>query len=322
MRILITGAGGASAISIWKSLNNSHELYMADMDPCACGLYLVPNGRRFIIPRGDDPQLVSELLKICTDYKIDVLISTVDHELVPLALERDRFEFYGIKLPLPSVEPLQICRDKLALLLRLDTVVPVPNFSLLTQKSISEHITFPIFAKPRVSAGSRGAIIVKSRPELESLPRDESYLIQELLPGDEYSVDVYVSSVGQVIAAVPRLRMKSDSGIAVTARTILDQDLIDLAICAVQTLDLRYVSNVQFKRSSDGICKLLEINPRFPGTLPLTSASGVDMPKLLISDLMGLSLPDKLMSFQEVMVVRYWAEHYLNVNEWQDLCPP
>ena len=40
-------------------------------------------------------------------------------------------------------------------------------------------------------------------------------------------------------------------------------------------------ANVQFKRAADGVFKLLEVNPRFPGTLPLTGAAGIDMPKLL-----------------------------------------
>lgn len=50
MKILITGAGGAAAISVWKSLNQEHELYMADIDPCAAGLYLVPAGQRKLSP--------------------------------------------------------------------------------------------------------------------------------------------------------------------------------------------------------------------------------------------------------------------------------
>src|SRR6185369_2584662 len=61
MRILITGAGGAAAISVWKSLSAEHELHMADMDPLATGLYLVPVERRLIIPRGDAPELVPAL---------------------------------------------------------------------------------------------------------------------------------------------------------------------------------------------------------------------------------------------------------------------
>ena len=38
---------------------------MADMDPLAAGLYLVPPDRRLIIPRGDTPELVPALHKAC-----------------------------------------------------------------------------------------------------------------------------------------------------------------------------------------------------------------------------------------------------------------
>ena len=78
--------------------------------------------------------------------------------------------------------------------------------------------------------------------------------------------------------------------------------------------------NVQFKRAADGVFKLLEVNPRFPGTLPLTAAAGVDIPKLMVDEAMGRPMPDRLMPFKELMVVRYWTEHYFDAREWEALC--
>jgi carbamoyl-phosphate synthase large subunit len=77
---------------------------------------------------------------------------------------------------------------------------------------------------------------------------------------------------------------------------------------------------VQFKRAADGVFKLLEVNPRFPGTLPLTGAAGIDMPKLMADELAGKTLPDGLLPFKELMVVRYWTEHYFDPHEWEVLC--
>ncbi len=45
-------------------------------------------------------------------------------------------------------------------------------------------------------------------------------MLQEYLPGEEFSVDVYVRCDGIVVGAVPRERMKVDSGIAVASRTV------------------------------------------------------------------------------------------------------
>jgi carbamoyl-phosphate synthase large subunit len=322
MRILMTGAGGPSAISVWKSLSAQHEIHMADMDPCAAGLYLVAEDRRLLVPRGDAPELVPALLAACRARKIDLLLPTVDTEFVPLALARADFEALGVALPISSLDCLRVCRDKHALLARVKGIVPVPEYEPLTPDAAARVTSFPRFVKPRLGAGSRGAEKITRREDLDALPQDGSILVQEYLPGEEYSVDVYVRGDGRVIAAVPRERMKTDSGIAVTARTVDVPEVIESARRVAQEIGVRYVANVQFKRAADGIFKLLEVNPRFPGTLPLTTAAGVDMPKLLVDDVAGRRLPDGPLPFKEIMVVRYWTEHYVDPQEWVKLCRP
>lgn len=320
MRILLTGAGGPSAISVWKSLDAAHELHMADMDPCAAGLYLVPPERRLLLPRGDDPALADRMLAACRERAIELVISTVDAELIPLARARDRFDALGVALPLAPLACLELCRDKADLLAALAPAVAVPSTRLLTAQSAREPGTFPVFVKPRLGAGSRGAMVIDSAAQLATLPHDGSILLQEWLPGEEYSVDVYVRADGLVVAAVPRERMKTDSGIAVAARTRELPDVIDAAIAAAKAAGIRYVANVQVKRARDGACKLLEINPRFPGTLPLTAAAGIDLPALLVDDVQGKALPDQRLPFKEVMVVRYWTERFFDPREWEALC--
>jgi carbamoyl-phosphate synthase large subunit len=306
MRILITGAGGPSAISVWKSLSADHEVHMADIDPCAAGLYLVPEDRRLIVA--------------CRARSIELLLPTVDSEFVPLASARADFEVLGVALPISPLGALEICRDKNLLISRLRGLAPVPESEPLTPEVAARVDAFPRFVKPRSGAGSRGAEKIASRRELEAQAMDGSLLLQEYLPGEEYSVDVYVHSDGRVMAAVPRERMKTDSGVAVTARTLRNEELIASAVRIAEVIGIRYVANIQFKRAADGVFKLLEINPRFPGTLPLTTASGIDMPKLMVDDVLGRKMPDGLLPFREIMVVRYWTEHYFDCSEWERLC--
>lgn len=320
MRILITGAGGAAAISVWKSLGREHEIHMADIDACAAGLYLVPAEQRIIIPRGKSPEFVETMLRICQERKIEVLISTVDSELAPLAKSVAQFEVQHIKVPLSPYQALQTCYDKYTLLSQAKGIVPVPDFILLTRENISSVTTFPRFAKPRYGAGSHGIMTINNAEELANVPTDSSYLVQELLPGDEYSVDSYLDSKGRPIAAVTRLRMKVDSGVAVASCTLHEPELAAQAIKIAEHIGIRYVANIQFKRAENGEFKLLEINPRFSGTLPLTTAAGVDIPKLLIRDIEGETLPEGLMTFKELMVVRYWTEHFFPKSEWDALC--
>ncbi|CAM4444070.1 MAG: hypothetical protein LEGION0403_FIIPPAGN_00158 [Legionella sp.] len=320
MKILLTGAGGAAAVSVWKSLSHEHEIFMADIDPCAAGLYLVPPARRLIIPPGNSPQFSSILLQECQKHQIELLIPTVDCELSHLALQAKQFAEYGIKMPLSSVEALECCRDKYSLLTFCQNTGHTPEFNLFTSTLDVAQLQFPCFAKPRRGAGSNGTMIINGVEDLKMLPDDGSYLIQELLPGDEYSVDVYIHSTGHPIAAVPRLRMKIDSGIAVAAQTCINPQLSMMAIEIAKRAGITYVANVQFKADAKGDFKLLEINPRFPGTLPLTAAAGIDIPKLLIDDLLNKPFASDLLPFKELMVVRYWTEHFFAPDEWNALC--
>lgn len=320
MNILITGAGGAAAVSVWKSLNEEHKLYMADMDPCAAGLYLVPSDRRIIIPSGKSSQFIPHLLELCQKHSIELVIPTVDAELLPIAQHKELFIKQGVKIPLSSVHTLTLCRDKYQLLQFCEDTGLTPAFQVVTEQTSVEGFEYPLFAKPRLGAGSAGVLVINDEQAFHSLPKDGSYLLQELLTGDEYSVDVYVHSNGCPIAIVPRLRMKVDSGVAVACQTQHNPILSNHAVQIINKTGITYVANVQFKANAAGEFKLLEINPRFPGTLPLTTAAGIDIPKLMINDLMGLPLGTTLLPFKELMVVRYWTEQFINIKEWSALC--
>lgn len=320
MNLLLTGAGGPAAISVWKSLDQAHTLHMADMDPRAPGLYLVPPDRRLVLPRGDDPGFADAAFEACRTRGIDALVSTVDAELVPLARQIERFAAAGIRLPLSPLSTLLLCRDKRALLDALRDVVPVPASAVLDGGFRGLPAALPWFAKPRGGSGSRDLTLLPDTHALDALPRDGSLLVQEYLPGEEYSVDTYVRQDGKAIAAVPRERMKTDSGIAITARTVQVPEVIDAAVRAATAAGIRGVANVQFRRAADGVFKLLEINPRFPGTLPLTTAAGVDLPALMVAELQGQPLPEALMPFRELMSVRYLTEKFVDPQEWRDLC--
>lgn len=320
MRILITGVGGPAAISVWKSLQHEHELHMADIDPNAAGLYLVPPKQRLLIPRGDAPHFVDTILTICKARQIEVVIATVDNELAPLAKSLSAFEALGIKLPLCPYETLKICYDKYELLTRCKDHLPTPDFVLLNEDNLHTLTTFPLFAKPRRGAGSNGIMTIHNQHDLAQVPRDNSYLVQELLPGEEYSVDTFLDGQGEAIAAVPRLRMKVDSGVAVTARTVIFPELSEQAVKVAELIGVRYVANIQFKQARDGQYKILEINPRFSGALPLTTEAGVDIPKLLIQNIQGKTLPTGLMPFKDLMVVRYWTEEFISPSEWETVC--
>jgi carbamoyl-phosphate synthase large subunit len=316
LRILITGAGGPAAIAAMKSLRAepSVELLAADMDPWASGLYLVPPDRRTLVPAGAAPDFVDTLLARCGSLDVDIVLPTVDAELRPLAHSRDKFAAAGISLLLAEAEALDIILDKLALATHCAGVVRIPRTELFGPALDPGRWTYPVVVKPRTGSGSRGIHIVGSAAELAAMDRSPALIVQDFLPGEEYSVDVLADTHGHVIASVPRLRARVDSGVSVGGRTVHDPEVEYFGRAVAQATGITYVANVQCKRDRDGSPALLEVNPRIPGTLGLTIAAGVDMPRLALQALLGRRLPAHL-DFRELAVVRYLDECFVDPAE-------
>ncbi len=316
-RVLVTGAGGPSGISILRAMEGEPvEMLAADIDPYAAGLYLVGPDRRFLLPRGDDPRFASDLVARCMREGIDVVVPTVDTELLPLARRRPEFD---ATLVLASEQTLAVCLDKWELAQRCAGRVRVP-WTVVVDGAFDPGATeLPAIVKPRSGSGSRGIRLVSKRPELDALERDGTLLVQEHLPGPEHSLDVLARGDGHVAAVVPRERLKVDSGIAVTGRTLHDDALDAFAREVAAAIGLTTVANVQVKEDAEGEPALLEVNPRFPGTMPLTIASGVDMPKLAIGEALGTPIPDGPLEFEDLAMVRFFQERFFAFDDIADL---
>jgi carbamoyl-phosphate synthase large subunit len=319
-RILVTGVGGPSGVSILRAMAGEPVAMLGgDIDPYAAGLYLLEADRRHILPRGDDPRMASVLLDLCRAEGVDVLVPTVDTELLPLARARQEFAEAGVTLVVASEETLAVCLDKWRLAERCTGAVRVPDTWLVDAGFDPSAPSLPVIVKPRSGSGSRGIVLVERRAELEALPRDGSLLVQEHLPGPEHSLDVLARADGHVAAVVPRERLKVDSGIAVTGRTKHDERLDTFAREVARLIGLTTVANVQVKEDSDGEPALLEVNPRFPGTMPLTIASGVDMPRLAIGEALGTPIADGPIAFEDIAMVRYFEERFFSFDDISDL---
>ena len=59
---------------------------------------------------------------------------------------------------------------------------------------------------------------------------------------------------------------------------------------------------------------LLEVNPRFPGALPLTIAAGVDIPSLVADLFLGRELPVRI-PFREIASVRFLEDVIVEIDD-------
>ena len=314
--ILITGAGGPAAIAFARALEGAPlQIHFADADFRASGLYTVGWQQRTLVPMGREPHFVDRLFDACQRHDIDLLVPTVDAELLPIARERTRFESAGIRVLIPRQGALETCLDKLVLMEAAMRSIPVADFARFDESFQPEAFGFPFVVKPRRGSGSRGVRIVHDHADLAGVPRDGSYLVQAYLPGTEYSVDCFASRDGRQRHVRPRTRLKVDSGVAVCSVTATHPEIERRATRLLNALGLHGVVNLQFREDPAGHPQLLEINPRVPGTISLTVAAGANMPLMAVCDALGWDIPDAAPVLHPVAMVRTWQETFFDAND-------
>jgi predicted ATP-grasp superfamily ATP-dependent carboligase len=206
-------------------------------------------------------------------------------------------------LPIPSFEKLHFANRKDKILkLAGDKGIPIPKtwyIDHITQlDDLKNSLPYPVVIKPRKSAGAVGVSYPKNSDELikQYLTIHHRFpypLIQELIPsrGNGYGASFLMGENGEVKASFvhKRLREYPVTGGASTLReSVRHDDIRDMAHTLLKALDWFGVAMVEFKMDPrDGIPKLMEINPRFWGSLSLAVASGVNFPYLLYKMSLG-----------------------------------
>lgn len=318
LKILITGVGGPAAICAYKALQGKeYDFFMADMDPLASGLYFVEPTRRIVIPGGKAENFNQVIFSFCRDHQIDLLIPTVDVELIPLAEIQDSFDEIGCRVINYKEEVLHIVLDKLNLMEKCKDKVALPEY-----QSLEDYLENPKISskkkvfKPRSGSGSRG-IIITSSPERDILNKlkSENYMVQEFIDGKEYSVDMMLNEDGTVAAAVVRERLKIDSGVVVVSKTIKNERIQQYCIKIAQAIGITYAANIQVIVDDSGEPYLLEINPRFSGGLSLVIESGPNIPAMCVNHALSGDIVSYC-DYRELAMVRYYNEIYMSDSEF------
>ncbi len=305
-RVLVTGAGSAPGISAIKALaDQGFEVRTAGHGPYMPGLYMVD--RSYVLPRASDPRFADAVREVVERERIDVVLPVIDDEIAALSAKRHRFRD-GV-LAIGSTSSVDACLDKWVLHERVRDVLPVP-VTRLGSRVDDEGPTGTCVVKPRRGSAAKGVRVLRQPPR--SLGDD--VVVQEHLPGDEVSVDVFVNADGQAIAAVPRMRLSTELGVSSCGCTFRDPLLEQLALDAMATVGLRGVANVQFRFDADGDARLLEINPRVSGGMALTVAAGANLPLLAVREALGERVDDPV-EFRELAMVRYREEVFLDPRD-------
>jgi len=178
------------------------------------------------------------------------------------------------------------------------------------KKALDIHsVQFPIIIKPIYGSGSTDTYIIDSFNKLEVLFH-EGLMIQELITGTEYGVDVLNSLDGLPIRCVIKKKLSMRSGETDKALTVADDEILSIA-CKLAT-ELGHIGNLDFDLIKSGSnIYLIDLNPRFGGGYPATHATGVNYVELLLHMFEGRQVtpefnnyPLHLMTMKTINIVK------------------
>lgn len=304
-RLLFTGGGGAGTEALLRLLSPSYEVFFADAE-LGAKHFSVADYQWHQIPFANEPEFSSEIFNLCHRLKIDLLIPTVDEELLPIAKVSKDFKFDVL---LPPEYFLSRHLDKLTSnRFLIDAGLPAPK----TVTANNARLDFPCIVKPRSGRGSRHVSTARSEVELQAQitlarTKPENFILQELIIGEEYTVMVAADSEGKLRAVVP-VKVKCKRGITIDAETVHDDEVIR-ACCNIHEADpVSGCYNIQLIKEANGLIKPFEINPRISTTACLGLAAGVDFIGIFLGllDCTGSS-QDILIDFEDhLRLKRSW----------------
>lgn len=289
IRILFTGVGRRiELLHAFRNdalgLNKDLKIFGADMAGNAPALAYYDFSRNVVAMK--NPRYIDNLLSICAADHIDLLIPTIDTDLLMLSEKREKFETIGTRVMSSSPDKIRICRDKnntSQFLVDCGLHAPMPVNDWKSYDAGS-----PAFIKPKDGSSSINAFKVENEEELEVYAAQvEEYIVQLFVSGHEYTIDIFCDWDGEPISIVPRERLQVRVGEVLKSQICKDLQMISEAKKLCKAFKPCGPMTVQLIRDNAGIDWFIEINPRYGGGAPLSMKAGARSAETVIKLLNG-----------------------------------
>jgi carbamoyl-phosphate synthase large subunit len=314
LTILLSSAGRrVGLISCFRragaELGLDFTVLACDVEPtmsAACQLA----DRSFKVPRCDDPSFIDVLCDIVRENGVSLIIPTIDPELLPLAKSSHRFAACGARVHVSSPDVIEVARDKLETIRVLGrSGVPVPRtLDFLEVQANPCNWSWPMFMKPKAGSASRGLTIIHAPTDLPDAI-EEPMILQELLRGPEFTINMFIDIGGALRSVVTHRRLRIRAGEVEKGRTERHPELQAMAQTIARALPAaRGVLCFQAIADPERGTKVFEINARFGGGYPLVDRAGATFARWLLEEVVGLTSTAHDSWLEGLVMLRYDAE--------------
>ncbi len=246
-------------------------------------------------PEKKPQQFIDYIYDIAKKTNLDLIIPMEDITVELFSQNMKLFKNIT-QIPVPEYSTYLKARDK-----EKTIKIAEKNNILVPKTFFTEHFSkindliienYPVVIKPRISSGSRGIHYIKSKNELEEkyLKVSKEYtnpMIQEYIPqyGKKYQVLILMNDKNEVKALCTQELIRQfpvNGGPGTLYKTISNKKIENLSIKLLKKIDWFGIACVEFiENPITNEPVLMEINPRFWGTLNLSIKAGIEFPYLL-----------------------------------------
>ena len=272
--------------------------------------YIIP------YPNASRDLLLERILYIHEKKKIDVIIPALDSELDNFIAISDELSKKNIHFFLPDKKGLKM-RDKTMLKETLnDEDVLLPETYIIQDSAaiaqIAEKIGFPMFIKGIFYEAFYARTLQEAVGFFYYLAGKWGIpiILQKCITGEEINTCAF-SRNGKMISHVVMKKMYvTDKGKAWAGVTITNPEVSKMSEKILSKIgwnggcELEYITE-----NKTGKIYLLEINPRFPAWVYLTTAAGLNLPEMLLRASLGEETPVNNSYKSGIVFVRHsWDE--------------
>lgn len=251
-------------------------------------VYMVP------YPAEGEGPLLSRILEINKIAKIDVIIPSLDAEVMLYSSLKKELRKRGIRMLLPGKTQIQ-ARSKQV----LSEFCKNSNFNTPRTKTIydlndllyDKNIDYPSFLKGSFTDARRIDSIEEARIFFDRLTREWGLPLvwQQFILGEEYDVVALADEQSSIVGKVAMKKFAiTEKGKAWAGITVGDEEILKLAEGVVKAL--RWVGPLEvelIRETSSDKLYILEINPRFPTWVYLAVEAGQNLPSAMVQLALG-----------------------------------
>ncbi len=242
------------------------------------------------VPHGSHPDFGAVVLDVVADKNVQMLVPLADPDLPAVGRIRSEVTKLGCLPAYSGPQTMAIAADKLETYRFLrDNGLHTPRTRLLSDVLEARGEPVPFFIKQRDGSAGKNTLTARSW----ALPdwvvdQADQFIWQELLEGQEVTVDLLIDEGGQPHCAVPRLRLEIRGGEVMKSMVRMDATIIDQACAVAKALPDGFGAiNIQGFIQPGGRVSWTEINARFGGGSPLAIEAGATYPDLLAAMCLG-----------------------------------